>query len=246
MRNNSHPIYELLEVSKNYGDRCVLNIHTLKIHEGETLAVVGPSGSGKSTLLRLLNFLEPPTKGELIFKGVRVSMEKEMPLELRRRVTTVFQRPIVLEGSVWSNVTYGLRLRGQGNSKDQVFSVLEEVGLQNMADQNAKKLSGGEMQRVSLARAMILKPDVLLLDEPTANLDPYNVGMIEKTITNLRKEYRTTIVLVTHNVFQAQRMAEKVILMLDGKVIEAADVDTFFHKPSDARTSAFIHGEMVY
>ena len=246
MMNSHYPIYELLNVSKTYGDRCVLDIRSLKIYEGETLGVVGPSGSGKSTLLRLLNFLESPTKGELIFKGVRFSADQEMALELRRRVTTVFQRPIVLDGNVWSNVTYGLRLRNQQNSKEQVLAVLEEVGLQNMANQNAKKLSGGEMQRVALARAMILKPDVLLLDEPTANLDPYNVGLIEKIIASLRRELHTTIVLVTHNVFQAQRMANKVILILDGKVIEAADVDTFFHEPSDARTSAFIHGEMVY
>lgn len=246
MKNKQYPIYQLLNVCKDYGTRRILDIDVLNIREGETLAVVGPSGSGKSTLLRLLNFLEAPTNGELIFHGVRFSSGREMPLDLRRRVTTVFQRPIVLDGNVLSNVTYGLRLRGQRDSQESVVSVLEEVGLENLANINAHTLSGGEIQRVALARSMILKPDVLLLDEPTANLDPYNVGLIERIITGLRRGRRTTIVMVTHNVFQAQRLADRVIFMLEGKIIEVSEVDRFFHSPSDARTAAFIHGEMVY
>lgn len=246
MKNKQYPIYQLLNVCKDYGTRRVLDIDVLNIREGETLAVVGPSGSGKSTLLRLLNFLEAPTNGELIFHGVRFSSGREMPLDLRRRVTTVFQRPIVLDGNVLSNVTYGLRLRGQRDSQELVYAVLEEVGLENLANINAHTLSGGEIQRVALARSMILKPDVLLLDEPTANLDPYNVGLIERIITGLRRGRRTTIVMVTHNVFQAQRLADRVIFMLEGKIIEVSEVDCFFHNPIDARTAAFIHGEMVY
>ena len=246
MKNKQYPIYQLLNVCKDYGTRRVLDIDVLNIREGETLAVVGPSGSGKSTLLRLLNFLEAPTNGELIFHGVKFSSGREMPLDLRRRVTTVFQRPIVLDGNVRSNVTYGLRLRGLSDSQELVYAVLEEVGLENLANMNARTLSGGEIQRVALARSMILKPDVLLLDEPTANLDPYNVGLIERIITGLRRELQTTIVMVTHNVFQAQRLADRVIFILEGKIIEVAEVDRFFHSPSDARTAAFIHGEMVY
>lgn len=246
MKNKQYPIYQLLNVCKDYGTRRVLDIDVLNIREGETLAVVGPSGSGKSTLLRLLNFLEAPTNGELIFHGVKFSYGREMPLDLRRRVTTVFQRPIVLDGNVRSNVTYGLRLRGLSDSQELVYAVLEEVGLENLANMNARTLSGGEIQRVALARSMILKPDVLLLDEPTANLDPYNVGLIERIITGLRRELQTTIVMVTHNVFQAQRLADRVIFILEGKIIEVAEVDRFFHSPSDARTAAFIHGEMVY
>jgi tungstate transport system ATP-binding protein len=246
MKNNLYPIYQLLNICKDYGTRRVLDIDILNIQEGETLAVVGPSGSGKSTLLRLLNFLETPTNGELIFRGVRFSSGREMPLDLRRRVTTVFQRPMVLEGNVRSNVTYGLRLRGQHDSQELVYSVLEEVGLENLATMNARTLSGGEIQRVALARSMILKPDVLLLDEPTANLDPYNVGLIERIITGLRQERQTTIILVTHNVFQAQRLADRVIFILEGKIVEDSDVSHFFNSPRDTRTAAFIHGEMVY
>jgi tungstate transport system ATP-binding protein len=115
-----------------------------------------------------------------------------------------------------------------------------------MARQQARTLSGGEAQRVALARAMILQPDVLLLDEPTANLDPYNVGLIEDIVRSLNREQGTTIVLVTHNVFQAKRLAHRVALLLEGQVVEIGDVETFFQSPRDPRTAAFVRGEMVY
>jgi tungstate transport system ATP-binding protein len=197
-------------------------------------------------LLRLLNFLEPPTHGWIEFSGARFEAGKEMPLELRRRVTTVFQRPMLLDRNVWDNVNYSLRLRGQRDANGLVQSVLEQVGLSNLAQQNARSLSGGEAQRVALARAMILRPDVLLMDEPTANLDPYNVGLIEKIIHQVNREHNTTVVLVTHNVFQAHRLAQRVAFLLEGKLVEVADTHTFFNTPSDPRTSAFARGEMVY
>ena len=120
------------------------------------------------------------------------------------------------------------------------------MGLPGLARQPARTLSGGEAQRVALARAMVLQPDVLLLDEPTANLDPYNVGMIENTVRGLNEEEGTTIVLVTHNVFQARRLADRVGLMMDGRLVEVADVEAFFEAPVDPRTAAFVRGEMIY
>jgi tungstate transport system ATP-binding protein len=169
-----------------------------------------------------------------------------MPLKLSRRVTTVFQRPLLLNRSVWANVGYGLRLRGQRNSAHRVETALDQVGLRTMARQPARTLSGGEAQRVALARAMVLGPDVLLLDEPTANLDPYNVGLIEDIIGTLNRDYGTTLVLVTHNVFQARRLAHRVALLLEGQIVEITDVDAFFESPRDPRTAAFVRGEMVY
>jgi len=169
-----------------------------------------------------------------------------MPLQMRRRVTTVFQRPLLLNQSVWSNVTYGLRLRGMSNSSELTGSVLEQVGLEHLANQRARTLSGGEAQRVALARAMILRPEVLLLDEPTANLDPYNVTLIEDIVRRLNREHGTTLVLVTHNVFQAKRLADRVALLLEGRVVEVSKVDDFFASPQDARTAAFVRGDMVY
>jgi tungstate transport system ATP-binding protein len=238
--------FQIRDLSKVYEAREVLAIDTLDVHRGEILALVGPSGSGKSTLLRLLNFLEPPTRGWIEYAGVRFEAGKEMPLELRRRVTTVFQRPMLLDRNVWDNVTYSLRLRGQRDAQEPAIAALEKVGLSSLAQQNARLLSGGEAQRVALARAMIMRPDVLLMDEPTANLDPYNVGLIEKIIHQVNRENNTTVVLVTHNDFQARRLADRVAFLLAGKLVEVADVGAFFDSPADGRTRAFVNGEMVY
>ncbi len=214
--------------------------------ENQTVAIMGPSGAGKSTLLRLLNFLEQPSQGCIYFKDFAVRPAAGVPLHLRRLVTTVFQRPLLLNRSVAANVRFGLQLRGEKNAAGRTRSALERVRLLDMTDQRALTLSGGEAQRVALARALVLEPEVLLLDEPTANLDPYNVGLIEEIIQAINQEASTTIVLVTHNVFQARRLADRVVLLLEGQVTEVADVDTFFEAPRDPRTMAFVQGEMVY
>lgn len=244
--NNGRSVYQIRDIKKCYKDRWVLQIEHLDIYPGEILALVGPSGAGKSTLLRLLNFLEPPTAGEIVFHDRVYSFEKDMPLELRRKVTTVFQRPMLLSRSVGANIRFGLDLRGLNHTDDRVRSVLEEVGLSGFEHEKARTLSGGEAQRVALARAMVIQPEVLLLDEPTANLDPYNVGMIEKIVLNLNQQHKMTTVLVTHNVFQARRLAHRVALLLDGRIIETADVTTFFKSPKDARAGAFVRGDMAY
>jgi tungstate transport system ATP-binding protein len=242
----NEPIYRLRNVTKTYGPREVLRIAHLDVCPGEILAIVGPSGSGKSTCLRLLNFLEPPASGVICFEGCDYGPDGAVPLDVRRRVTTVFQRPLLLKRSVQANVAYGLRLRREPNEQARVNAALRRVGLLGLARQKAATLSGGEAQRVALARAMALDTDVLLLDEPTANLDPYNVGVIEGIVRELNQERATTIVLVTHNVFQARRLAHRVGLLLDGELVEVADAEAFFEAPDDPRTSAFARGEMIY
>jgi len=239
-------IYRLQNVSKTYRARRVLTVDHLKIKRGEIFGLVGPSGAGKSTLLRLLNFLEPPTTGRIRFLNIEFHANQQVPLSLRRRVTTVFQRPILLNRTVQANVSYGLNLRSEEAVGRKVEEALERVGLIDLARQRARTLSGGEAQRVSLARAIVLRPDVLLLDEPTANLDPYNIGLIEEIVQDLNRDQGTTLVLVTHNVFQAKRMAHRVALMLEGNLVEVANVDRFFEGPRDPRTAAFVRGDMVY
>lgn len=238
--------YLLQKVTKRYNGRDILAIEDLTIRQGEILAVVGPSGAGKTTLLRLLNFLEAPSSGSIHFGGACIGCDGDAPLHLRRRVTTVFQRPILLKRSVWANVAYGLQLRRCRDVDDRVRGALARVGLLSLARQKAGTLSGGEAQRVALARAIVLEPEVLLLDEPTANLDPYNVGLIEDIVRSLNAEQGTTIVLVTHNVFQARRLAHRVGLLLNGSLIEEAPVEAFFASPCDSRTLAFVEGKMVY
>jgi tungstate transport system ATP-binding protein len=242
----SNPIYHLEQICKTYNTRTVVEVDKLTIHQSEIVALVGPSGAGKSTLLRMLNFLEAPTRGKIKFHNHEFSAGVEMPLELRRRVTMVFQKPMLLNQSIQANVNFGLQLRGLHHTHDRVMAALDEVGLAQLHDQKARTLSGGEAQRVALARAMVIQPEVLLLDEPTANLDPYNVGLIENIVLQLNRNHHTTLVLVTHNVFQAKRLAQRVIFLLDGKVIEISDSDAFFNRPQDPRTAAFARGEMVY
>lgn len=243
---HASPLYQLEGIKQVYNGRSVLEIDELTIHSGEILALVGPSGVGKSTLLRLLNFLEPPTQGTVTFRGHPFDGRQEMPLTNRRRVTTVFQRPFLLNRSVEANVKYGLKLRGQRDGKLQVEQALKQVGLLDLAEQKAKTLSGGEAQRVALARAIVIQPEVLLLDEPTANLDPANVALIEEIVRNLNQQQSTTMALVTHNIFQAKRLAHRVAFLLEGKIVETADSHTFFTSPQDPRTAAFVGGEMVY
>ena len=236
-------LYHLIAVKQTYAGRTVLDIDSLAVARGEILSIVGPSGAGKSTLLRLLNFLEPPASGTLTFDSQ--SIPADPPLDRLRRVTTVFQRPILLSRSVRENVAYGLRLRGL-TPDGAVRSVLDRVGLAGLESAAALTLSGGEQQRVALARALVINPDVLLLDEPTANLDPYNVGLIESIVKEQNAAFGTTVVLVTHNVFQARRLSQRVGLLLNGSLIELAAVSDFFDRPRDPRTAAFVRGEMAY
>lgn len=240
-------IYQLHNLTQVYNGRTVLQVERLDIYAGEILALVGPSGAGKSTLLRQLNFLEQPAAGYLIFEDS--TLNGVMPsLDLRRKVTTVFQQPVLLNRSVAANVAYGLKLRSQSKTviDRAVAKALAQVGLSHLAQESARTLSGGEAQRVALARALVIEPAVLLLDEPTANLDPYNVKLIEEIVTEVNREWRATIVMVTHNVFQAKRLAHRTGLLLEGRLIEIADTPTFFNTPTDPRTAAFVRGEMVY
>ena len=240
------PKYRISGLAMRYSGRTVLDIGELEVHSGEILAVVGPSGAGKSTFLRVLNFLESPHQGVVDYQGQKFIPGGVMPLEYRRQVTTVFQHTRLLNRSVSQNVAYGIHLRGQNNSVLKVENALKQVGLLNLGRQNALKLSGGETQRVALARAIVLDPQVLLLDEPTANLDPYHVGLIESILREYNHKSGTTMIMVTHNVFQALRMADRVAFLLEGKLVEVSETESFFRSPSDPRTKAFLNGEMVY
>jgi tungstate transport system ATP-binding protein len=240
----THPLYLLENIQQRYNGRTVLNLDHLMIQWGEIFAIVGPSGSSKSTLLRLLNFLETPSSGRLSFNGKPISQTPF--IATRRQITTVFQQPYLLRRTVAANLQFGVQLRGRQLSKVEMNQWLERVSLHTLAHQPAATLSAGEAQRLALVRALAIRPQILLLDEPTANLDPYNVGLIESIIRQENEERGTTIVLVTHNIFQARRLAHRVAFLLDGRLIEVAPTSTFFEQPSDPRTAAFVKGELVY
>ncbi|HWP97196.1 MAG TPA: phosphate ABC transporter ATP-binding protein [Syntrophomonadaceae bacterium] len=240
-------IFELSEVSKTYGNRTVLQVPRLQMEEQKIYAILGPNGAGKTTLLRILNLLETPDKGRISFQGGEIEYGRRR-LEAARQMCMVFQKPVMFRSSVFANVAYGLKVRNVGRKKSEaiVREALEFVGMNHLADHPAHHLSGGEAQRVALARALVLKPRVLLLDEPTANLDPSSVQHIEEIIRRWHREYGSTIILVTHNLFQAKRMAQECLIMMDGRIIEKGATEQIFSQPREALTSQFLNGSMVY
>ena len=235
--------YELTDIRHSYGERCVVDIPTLSVRSGEILGLVGPSGAGKSTLLRLLNFLETPTTGSIAYAGAEI--DGDVSLATRRDVTTVFQRPMLLRRSVAANVRIGLNLRGVETKDRSTERWLDRLGLTDLADAPARTLSAGEAQRVAFARALVVEPSVLLLDEPTGNLDPYNVGLLEEIVRSDSAERGTTVVVVTHDVFQARRLADRTGLMVSGRMIELAETRAFFSTPQRPETAAFVRGDLL-
>ena len=195
---------------------------TFEIRRGETLAIVGPSGSGKSSLLRLLNRLDEPTTGTLYLDGV--DYHRIVPRDLRRRVGMVTQRPFLFPGSVAENLRFGPRQIGAELSEARVQGLLAGVLLEGFAGRNVANLSGGEAQRVSFARTLANSPEVLLLDEPTSALDENAKREVEGVIRRIGREQGIPCVLVTHEVGQAQRLAEKALVLEQGRVVKSGAV----------------------
>ena len=219
-------------VTKTYYNKTVVNSVNLQIHEGEILALLGPNGSGKSTILKILAFIENPTSGEVIFQSNEVNYkntEKE-----RMQSTLVFQKTTVFSTSVYNNIAYGLKVRKvpQSTRDEEIKRALKLVKLEGFEKRNAKKLSGGEQQRVAIARALVLKTKLLLLDEPTANLDPKNAGILEEVIDRVNRENKVTIVMATHNMFQAKTVPHRIALMDEGKISEVGAPAEVFSKLS--------------
>jgi len=221
-------IVELNHVTKTYADKTVLDNVNLQVLDGEILALLGPNGSGKSTLLRLLAFLEEPTTGELSFHGITVDGRNAE--QMRLQSSLVFQQTVMFNTSVYNNVAYGLKIRKipKATYDEEVRNALRLVKLEGFENYPARKLSGGEQQRVSIARALVLKTKLLLLDEPTANLDPKNSGILEEVIATVNREMKTTIVMATHNMFQAKKLPTRIALIEDGRITEiGAPADVF-------------------
>lgn len=243
----SDSVYQLENIKMIYDSRSILNIPRFDIKRGEVFTFVGPSGAGKSTLLRLLAFIESPTAGKLHLctESGAVSYEN-VTQEQKRDIIMIFQRPALMSRSVRYNIAYPLRLRNEQNVDARVDAILERIAMTHLASAKPATLSSGELQRVSIARALVLQPKVMLLDEPTANLDPYNVRIIEQLLSDYAKSGKGTIILVTHNVFQARRLANRVGLMLNGELVEVAETEKFFDNPDHEETRAFVSGDLIY
>jgi tungstate transport system ATP-binding protein len=210
-------LLELKGINKSYGQAKILKDIDLTVEKGEIMALIGPTGSGKTTLLHLIDLLELPTGGSIVFDGIPVTVlpEKEM-LKARRRMAMVFQKPVMFKASVRENVSYGLKIRGK-SKEEPVREALRAVGLLGYESRDANTLSGGEIQRIALARALVLEPELLLLDEPTAHLDPKSAASIDRIIQDL-SEQKTTVIMATHNMHQCRRLAHRVAVLREGRL----------------------------
>jgi tungstate transport system ATP-binding protein len=229
-------------LTRRAGGKTILDSIDLEIHRGEIFTFIGPSGSGKTTLLRLIDLLDLPTTGTIIFDSTDTAASNAVRLSIRRRMAMVFQKPAVLNTTVSGNVAFGLKFRGIAKSEidTRVPEALDIVGLLHLADRKAITLSGGEMQRVAIARALVTRPEVLLLDEPTANLDPVNTDLIEKLILSIHRKFHTTIILSTHDMIQGQRLADRIGVIMDGQIAQVGSLHDIFYRPQGRDIARFV------
>ena len=220
-------ILETRHLSRRVGQRLLVQDVSIQVSAGEILAVVGPSGAGKSSFLRLLNRLDEPTSGTVLLGSV--DYRSIAPQELRRRVGMVMQTAFLFPGTIAANIAFGPRQRGETMAPAQIASLLERVGLPGFADRDIGNLSGGEAQRVALARTLANSPEVLLLDEPTSALDQSSVREVEELVLGIIRERRMACVIVTHNREQAARLANRTMVMEAGRLVRIGATREVLH-----------------
>lgn len=220
--------------------RDVLQADSLDIQRGETLAVVGPNGSGKSTLLLALAHLLRPARGEIRFDGKSVKQWND--IEYRRKISFVFQAPLLMDMTVEQNVGLGLKFRGVSREEThrQVGRWVKALGIESLAKRRASQLSGGEAQRVSLARAFVLEPELLLLDEPFAALDPPTHAKLLEDLSNILKVDHKTAVFVTHNLNEAAKLSHRIAVIVGGMLRQVGTAKEIKLHPADETVRAFL------
>jgi len=240
-------LIEVTGLNHRYGDRAILENINFSVDRGEVFALIGPTGAGKTTLLRIIDLLEVPGAGEIYFDGKCIPRAGKQRLEIRRRMSFIHQKPQVFNLSVYDNVACGLRWRGEAKDRiaGEVDQILEMVGLKGYKNRNARTLSGGEAQRVALARSLVLEPEVLLLDEPTANLDPVSTAKIEQLISYVARQSNTTIIMATHDMSQGQQLADRIGVLLDGRLVQTGDATDIFRSPQNEQVAHFVGMENI-
>ena len=218
----------------------VLRVDSLDIQRGETLAIVGPNGAGKSTLLLALAHLVPAAQGEILFNGKSIRQLDE--LEYRRKISFVFQSSLLLDMTVEQNIALGLKFRGvsKAETRDRVGRRIKQLGIESLSKRRASQLSGGEAQRVSLARAFVLEPELLLLDEPFAALDPPTRKKLIEDLSALLAEDHRMAVFVTHNLNEAAKLSHRIAVIINGMVRQVGTAKQIKSKPADETVRAFL------
>ncbi len=240
-------LIEVLGLQQKYGEREILKNINISIDKGEVFALIGPTGAGKTTLLRLIDLLDSPASGKVYFDGVDVTQSGRARLEARRRMAFVLQKPVVFNTSVFDNIACGLKWRGRnrGDIRQKVDDILELIGLSTYKNRNARTLSGGEAQRVAIARALVIEPEALLLDEPTANLDPISTSRIEELISHVIHQHDTTIIMSTHDMSQGQRLADRIGVLLNGEMLQTGASGEIFDSPGNREVAEFVGVENI-
>jgi tungstate transport system ATP-binding protein len=233
---------ELIDLQKNYRSVKALKSVSMDLQGNKIIVLLGVNGAGKSTLMRILSGLENADCGTILFSNQNTDSKT-----LRQISTLVFQKTAMFTMNVYDNLAYGLKIRKvpQEEIAKRVPEALQAVKLSGFEKRRAKKLSGGEQQRVALARAFLLDSHLLLLDEPTANLDPNSATIIEKAIIG-KKSSQRIIIMATHNLSQARRMADEIVHIHDGEIVEVAKPEDFFENPKSEITRKFINGELDF
>ena len=243
------PIIEASQLNKAYDGRVVLDIEHLAVEPGEILVFLGPSGAGKSVLLRLLNLLELPTSGKIMFKGEDVSaVAGGRGLEVRRRMVMLFQDPLLFKTSVEKNVAFGLGVRRlpRIEVKQRVDDALELLGLEGSNDKVVSTLSGGEAQRVAFARALVIEPEVIFLDEPFSDLDSLIRRRLQTEVRDIFKRKGLTAVFVTHDHEEAARMGDRIMVLHEGKIVQGGTPRQVFQQPESEFVAQFVGMENIY
>ena len=239
----TEPILSIKDLHKSFGKNEVLKGIDLDVHKGEVIAIIGPSGSGKSTFLRTMNLLEVPTKGTIHFEGVDITDKSNDIFKMREKMGMVFQQfNLFLNMSVLDNITLSpIKTKGidKASAQKKAYELLEKVGLRDKADANPQSLSGGQQQRIAIARGLAMDPDVLLFDEPTSALDPEMVGEVLGVMQDLAKS-GMTMVIVTHEMGFAREVANRVIFMDGGHIIEEGTPGEVFEPTKEERTKDFL------
>ncbi len=247
-------LIEVRNISKDYLNKEGLNQTVLSnidftIEKGECFVIIGPNASGKTTLLRILGLLEHPSKGKIFYQGNEITnLSRKNKTKFRRKISFVRQKPVVLNSTVKKNIAFGLKVRGFNEQEinNKVKKIIEIADLNGLENKNARTLSGGEMQRVAIAMNFIIEPEIYLLDEVSANLDPKNISLLEEFINAIKKDNQKTIIMSTHDRLEAIKFADRIGVLSNGKISQLGSPNEIFTSPKDEFTALFVGYENIF